>query len=221
MRRVTVVGNGGRAVVGADLVIRGDVKNATEVEVHGTILGSLAAERVTIAPGGSVRGRLDAVSAEINGLLDGHVRVRQLISIGSNGVVRGNVRYGQLALSPGGELAAHVRNVPPELGGDFEIVVRRGRSVRITSADLVAFDPDDEPTDLVYHVASIANGHISRALRPSEALEAFTEADIRSGTVVFVHDGTGGETAAFEVAVTDASGASSVPRRVDVKVVDA
>ncbi|MBS0244951.1 MAG: polymer-forming cytoskeletal protein, partial [Proteobacteria bacterium] len=143
--RSDVASPGAKAVIGSDLAILGDVRNAGEIEVLGLIKGTLSADRVIVHPGGRIIGTLNAASAEVQGWVEGRVRVKNLISIGSSGAVHGDVQYGQLALAPGGDLAAEVRNVPPELGGDFELAVRRGRSVRVTTEDINAMDPDDTP----------------------------------------------------------------------------
>lgn len=216
-----MAGAGGKALIGRDLVLHGEIRNGGEVEVLGTVVGAVSAERVIIHPGGRVSGQLNAGSADVHGHLKGRIRVRNLINIGADGVVEGDVRYGQLALAPGGDLAARVRNVPPELGGDFEVIVRRGRAVRLTASDLTASDPDDAADTLTYHVSSPEHGFVAMAASPAEAISAFTQADIHAGRVLFVHDGASGQAAAgFDVVVADgAGGTSGAPRRVAVVVV--
>lgn len=212
----------GHAVIGEDLVIQGDVRNGGEVEVRGRVVGTLSAERVIIHPGGQVRGTLTADSADVRGHLEGRIRVKNLIDIGDGGVVQGDVRYGQLVLSPGGDLAADVRNIPPQLTGDFEMLVRRGRSVRIAMADISAFDPDDTAESLVYTVSNAEHGFVAKGQSPGDPVTSFTQADIAAGSVIFVHDGSGGVRASFDVVVGDAAGNSSgSARTVAVEVIAA
>ena len=133
--------------------------------------------------------------------------------------MHGDVRYGQLSLASGGDLAAMVRNVPPELGGDFEMTVKRGGQVRVTSADLSASDVEDGAAQLIYSVSNAANGFLALSAAPASAIETFTQADIAAGGVTFVHDGAGDGVAGFDVVVTDAQGATAgPPRRVAVAV---
>lgn len=210
----------GNAVIGEDLLIAGSIRNGGEVEVLGTVKGSISAERIVVHPGGRILGSMTADAAEVNGFVDGRIRVRNLISIGADGTVQGDVRYGSLALAPGGNLAAEVRNVPPEIGGDFEVVVRRGRSVRITTADLMATDAEDPATDLVFAVSGVDGGYVFSSSTPQLSLTQFTQADILAGRVAFGHDGGDGEGAGFDVVVSDSAGATSgAPRRVVVLVV--
>jgi cytoskeletal protein CcmA (bactofilin family) len=209
----------GRNIIGEDLVIVGEVRNGGDIEVHGAVIGRLRAVRVVVRPGARVIGTLEADSADVQGLVDGHVRVRNLVSIGAGGEVRGDVRYGQLALAPGGDLAAEVRNISPELTGDFEVVVRRGRSVRVTGADIAGIDPDGEEQALVYHVSAEQGGHIALAHAPAAPVGQFAEGDLQNGNVLFVHDGSEGTSAGFAIVVADAAGATSgAPRRVTVAV---
>ena len=210
----------GKAVIGADLVIYGDLRNAEDVDVLGTVIGMVDSDRVTIHSTGRVAGTLNAGTADVSGRLEGRVRVRQLISIGEAGIVRGDVRYGQLALAPGGDLDASVRNVPPELDGDFEMTVRRGRATMVTPSDLSASDAEDGAAQLTYHVSNLQHGFLVLSGAPRTAVESFSQADIAEGRVSFVHDGDEQEIAGFDVMVTDSQGAASgAPRRVTVAVI--
>lgn len=212
----------GKAVIGADLVIYGDLRNAQDVEVLGSVIGSVDSDHVTIHPTGRVAGALNAGNAEVNGHLEGRIRVRQLINIGEQGIVRGDVRYGQLSLAAGGDLAASVRNMPPELSGDFEMTVRRGRATMVTPADLSASDAEDGAAQLTYHVSNVQHGFLALAAAPRIAVESFSQADIAAGRVSFVHDGGDEAVAGFDVLVMDSQGATSgAPRRVTVAVIAA
>ena len=119
----------------------------------------------------------------------------------------------------GGNLTAEVRNVPPTISGDFELVVDHGRAVRITLDDLKAIDPDDSAEQLKFRVSNVVRGFVMLTSGPPVVTETFTQADLIAGHVVFAHDGTPDTTASFDVVVTDHAGASSgAPRTVRVAV---
>lgn len=198
--------NTGVLVIGSDAVLTGEVKGARRVEIYGTVDGGVAAGDVTVRQGGVMSGWIKSDSSTVEGVLKGDVRVQQLISIKSTGSVTGNVKYGRLAMEEGAELAASVRNVPPSIGGDLDLTVSRGRSVRITPADLSAIDPDDAPAALTFRVSSIAGGVITNSSVP---VETFTQADLLAGRVYYSHDGNDAPSARFDVVVTDAEGATS------------
>jgi len=207
------------AVIERDAYIKGQIRNGRRIEIYGHIEGQLAAETVVVHEGGRVFGTVRANDAEIRGHPQGDAVIRQLISIGSAGSVVGNVRYGRIALEPGGSLTAELRNIPPELAGDFNLVVGRGKSVPITPMDLAAIDPDDAAGGLSFSVSNVTNGWLVFADATGQAIAAFTQADLDAGKVLFRHDGNGAARASFDVVVADRAGATSgAPRTVEVVV---
>lgn len=210
----------GSAVIGADLIVRGEIRSKGSVEVHGYVEGKVNCEHLLIHPSGRVNGTVDAGNVEVNGTMEGRARVRNTIAIGSTGKVNGDVRYGSLAMVAGGELVADVRNIPPELAGDFHIVVRRGRSVALTTADIHAHDPDNTADELTYRVSAPSQGIIARSSAQASSIDSFTQAELESGRILFVHDGSSTGGGSFDVRVLDKSGADSgPPRKVTVAVV--
>lgn len=211
--------NRGALVIGEDAILQGDIKNCREIDIYGYVEGTLEAGRVVVHPEGRLFGTVRAETADIQGQLQGNVRIKNLISIRKSGTVGGNVKYGRLAMEEGAELTASVRNVPPSISGDLDIAVSKGRSVRITTADLNAIDPDDTAASLTFSVSNAANGIVSFASAPSVAITEFTQSDLESGKVLFSHDGSNGDTARFDVVVADKAGATSgKPQTVNVAV---
>lgn len=211
--------NNGVLVIGSEAVLTGTVSGARRVEVYGTIDGGVAAGDVTVRDGGRLTGWVKSDTSTVEGVLQGDVRVQQLITIRASGTVSGNVKYGRLAMDEGAELAASVRNVPPSIGGDLDLSVGRGRSVRITPADLSAIDPDDAPASLTFKVSNVTGGMITQTGAPGLAVETFTQADLLAGRVHYAHDGSEAAVSQFEVIVTDAAGdTSGRPQTVRVAV---
>lgn len=197
------------AIIQKDAVLKGTIRNGGRIEVHGYVEGNLTADTLHVYPGGRFAGQLRATNAEIQGVLQGDAVIKQLISIASTGQVEGNIRYGRIALEAGGELSAELRNIPPELAGDLELVVSRGRSVVVTVMDLLAVDPDDRAEALTFSVTNAVNGWLALDGNMRQPVTRFTQADIDAGRVSFVHDGSDGTRASFEVVVADDDGATS------------
>ena len=179
------------------------------MEVYGYVEGNVAADTLLIHPSGQCYGTVKTESAEIRGTLQGDVVVKHLISIRDTGSVSGNVQYGALAMEPGGNLTAEMRNVPPAVAGDLDVTVDRGRSVTITLEDLHAVDPDDEAKDLTFTVSNARNGFVTLSSAPGRPAAKFTQADLEGGRVSFKHDGTATPAASFDVVVADHTGATS------------
>lgn len=211
--------NRGVLIIGEDAVLKGEVKSGQRIEIWGYVEGGVSAAEVIVHEGGRLFGNVSSDTAEIRGTIQGDVRVQQLIQIKSTGHAAGKIKYGRIAMEEGGELTAHVRNIPPTLGGDLDLTVSKGRSVRITTADLNALDPDDRPENLTFHISNAAGGHVAMAGALTEPVATFSQADLENGRVFFAHDGSDAAKARFDVEVTDVSGASSGrPQTVKVAV---
>lgn len=209
----------GVLIIGPDAVLNGEISQGRRVEVYGVVEGGVSAGDVIVHQGGRLSGKVVSNAADIRGDLQGDVRVHNLISIRSTGNVMGTVKYGRLAMEEGGELAAQVRNVPPSITGDLDLTVSRGAAVRVTRADLSAFDPDDAPEDLTFTVSNASGGFVARAQAPRFALDQFTQQELAEGQILFVHDGGPDRFAKFDVIVKDPDGASSgAPKTVNVAV---
>lgn len=207
----------GLVVINSDTAFEGKIGNCKRLEIYGFVKGEVAAGELIVHHGGDFHGQAKAGSAQVSGTLQGDVVVDGLIRIHPSGVVAGNVLYGRLAMEPGANLSADVRNVPPRLMGDHHISVVRGRTTRITAEDITAIDPDNKASELVFSVSNEIHGSVSAA--GSTQAGRFTQADLIGGRVSFRHDGSASASASFDVVVTDASGGSSgSPQTVQVTV---
>ncbi len=205
-------------IIEEDTHIKGQIRDCHQIEIKGYIEGDLIADTVLIHPNGKFFGTLKTGKAEIHGTVQGNVTVTNLIDIRSTGTVNGNVRYGQIVVETGGNLSAELRNIPPEIGGDLDLTVERGKSARVTTMDLTALDPDDDAKDLKYTISNQKNGFVALNTAPTKSVTNFTQVDIEKGLVKFVHDGKG-DKASFDVVVADAKGGTSgKPQTVNIAV---
>jgi len=190
----------GVLILGEGAVLKGEVKQGRRVEVWGYVEGGVTASELVVQEGGKVFGNVKTDTAEVYGTLQGDVRVQQLFTLKSTGTAAGKIKYGR-----------HVRNIPPAIAGDLDLSVDKGRSVRITLADLNAVDPDDKPEDLTFSVSNASGGFVAFAAAQKTPVTSFSQADLEGGQVYFSHDGSDATKAQFDVSVADASGASSGP----------
>jgi cytoskeletal protein CcmA (bactofilin family) len=201
--------NRGVLIIGEGAVLKGEVKSGKRVEIWGYVEGGVQASDVVVQEGGKLFGDVRSDRAEIRGTVQGDVRVQQLIAIKKTGVASGRIKYGRLSMEEGGELTAHVRNIPPTIAGDLDLTVDKGRSVKITLSDLNALDPDDKPEDLTFTVSNAQGGFVALATSPRSPVGTFSQADLAGGKVLFAHDGSEASKGRFDVQVTDAAGANS------------
>ncbi|MEQ1694537.1 MAG: polymer-forming cytoskeletal protein [Hyphomicrobiaceae bacterium] len=206
----------GLVVINSDTAFEGKIRNCKRLEIFGFVQGEVSTGELIVHHGGDFHGQAKAGTAQVSGTLQGDVVVDGLMRIHPSGVVAGNVHYGRLAMEPGANLSADVRNVPPRLMGDHHISVVRGRMTRITTEDITAVDPDNKAADLEFSVSNEVHGMVSAA---GKQAGRFTQSDLIGGRVAFRHDGSASDRASFDVAVTDPSGGSSgAPQTVTVTV---
>ncbi len=211
----------GAAVISEGTVLKGEIRNVRQLDVHGYIEGRITGGSVVIHPGGRVFGTVKSETLDVRGTFQGDAAIRTALHIGNGGSVRGNVRYGRLSVEAGGELEADVRNIPPELAGDFNITVRQRGHVVVTTVDLTAFDPDDGAATLTYAVSNVVGGHVALSGAPAVPVAAFTQVELAAGHVLYVHDGVAAA-GAFDVVVSDKAGATSgAPKTVSATVLAA
>lgn len=209
----------GIVIISSDTAFKGALRNCKRLEIFGYVEGEVTTGELVVHDGGNFFGQAQTDTANVSGTVQGDIVVGGLIKIHSTGVVAGNVHYGRLAMDTGGHLSAEVRNVPPRIMGDFEISVVRGRTVRVTTEDINAVDPDDKASDLVFTVSNAMHGRVGVTGGAGNPSGQFTQADLIGGRVVFQHDGADWPDASFDVMVADKSGATSgAPQTVKVTV---
>jgi cytoskeletal protein CcmA (bactofilin family) len=92
------------AYIGAGVTVKGDVSAPEALVVDGTIEGDVAARAVVVGPSGEIRGKVNAVEADIGGAVAGEVHITRLLAIRTTGRVEGRVSYGEIALERGAVL---------------------------------------------------------------------------------------------------------------------
>lgn len=202
---------GQATIINKGTTVIGSIEGNRAIDVFGSVEGELIADKVTVHPDGSVIGQINSKTADVDGRMEGEIKILNLISIGASGNVSGKVEYGELAVVPGGHLEATVHNIPPTLTGDLDLSVSRGKHVTITTRDLNAVDPDDVAADLIFRVSNAANGWLALASETAKPINSFTQADLLAKRIAFVHDGNLAATAGFEVFIADKQGATSGP----------
>jgi hypothetical protein len=99
-------------------------------------------------------------------------------------------------------------NESPTIATNTGATLNEGSSIVITTAMLNEGDPDDSGTGVTYTASNYANGHITVN---GITQNTFTQADINSGLVVFIHDGSETVTAAFDISLADGGENGATP----------
>jgi hypothetical protein len=106
---------------------------------------------------------------------------------------------GKMTIAP--QASKIVFNAAPVLLNN-QLTINQGQTVILSGNELSATDPDNSAPSLTFIVSSVLHGQFERISASGSAISSFTQAEVQSGTIQFVHDG--GVTApGYQVAVSD------------------
>jgi len=112
---------GSKLTVGPNIKLKGvEITDCDTLFVEGLVEATMDSRVIQIAQQGAFKGTAEIDIAEIHGVFDGHLTVRQKLVIYATGKVTGKIRYGKVVIEEGGQLS-----------GDIEctVAVRPGASV--------------------------------------------------------------------------------------------
>ena len=98
-----------KLTVGPNIKLKGvEITDCDTLVVEGSVEATMDSRVIQISERGSFKGSADIDIAEIRGLFDGNLTVRQKLTIFSTGKVTGRIRYGKLVIEEGGQLSGEV-----------------------------------------------------------------------------------------------------------------
>ncbi|QQE66990.1 hypothetical protein GFS31_36950 [Leptolyngbya sp. BL0902] len=100
---------------------------------------------------------------------------------------------GGVTTVPGNVIFTNVNDPPVITANNFPIT--EGGTLRLTTANLNATDPDNTPAQLVYTVGGLARGQFSRdtdlnGVPDQPGITTFTQQEVLNGAIFFIHDGS-------------------------------
>ena len=91
------------SVIGADVVIRGDVSASADLHVDGTIEGDIKCASLVQGESSSISGAVIAESARLSGKVNGSITARELVILKS-AQIEGDVHYDALTIEQGAQV---------------------------------------------------------------------------------------------------------------------
>ncbi len=126
-RRVLTVGN--------DILLKGEIATCDRLVIEGKVEATLNdVHTVEIAENGSFKGSANIEDAEIRGLFEGDLVVRNRLIIYATGKVRGKITYGEIEIERGGEMTGEIKTNASAASGAYPSAPR----ARQTKDDKVA-----------------------------------------------------------------------------------
>ena len=101
------------ALIGPQVVIRGDLEFAGGLYVEGKVVGKLVASEgakamLTIAENGVVEGQVVASTVVISGRMDGDVHASERVELTATARVNGNIHYQVVEMAAGAQLTGRL-----------------------------------------------------------------------------------------------------------------
>ena len=85
---------------------------------------------VEIAECGSFKGTAEVEDAEVSGIFEGDLIVRNRLVIYASGEVRGNIGYGEVEIERGGKLTGQIKTVAPAAKVTTATLTDKARSIK-------------------------------------------------------------------------------------------
>lgn len=109
---------GSKLTVGPNIKLKGvEITDCDTLVVEGLVEATMDSRVIQIAEQGAFKGSAEIDIAEIHGVFDGNLTVRQKLVIYATGKVTGKIRYGKVVIEEGGQLS-----------GDIECSIATGAS---------------------------------------------------------------------------------------------
>jgi cytoskeletal protein CcmA (bactofilin family) len=102
-----------RLTVGRGITLSGEIRACDLLVVEGQVEATLSESRaVEISASGVFKGIADIESAEVSGLIEGELVVRNTLVIHSTGRVLGKISYGRIEIARGGIISGQIDVLP-------------------------------------------------------------------------------------------------------------
>jgi cytoskeletal protein CcmA (bactofilin family) len=100
------------SVIGADVVIKGDVAASADLHVDGRIEGDLACASLVQGEGSHIEGAIEAETARLAGSVKGSITARELVVL-KTARIDGDVHYDALTIEQGAEVEGRFAHRAP------------------------------------------------------------------------------------------------------------
>lgn len=100
---------GSKLTVGPNIKLKGvEITDCDTLVVEGLVEATMDSRVIQIAQQGAFKGSAEIDIAEIHGIFDGNLTVRQKLVIYASGKVTGKIRYGKVVIEEGGQLSGDI-----------------------------------------------------------------------------------------------------------------
>ena len=108
-RRSNGSSGNGFSVIGADVVVTGNIRASADLHIEGRVDGDLDCGNLVVGADATIQGQVRADSARIAGKIDGAVSIRQL-TVESGARITGDVEYETISLETGAQVDGRLKH---------------------------------------------------------------------------------------------------------------
>ena len=98
----------GTLFIGNGVVLKGDVEVPGAASIDGNFEGTLKAKNLIVGPGGHVSGQISCETAEIKGIVEDHLVVRNKLTLRASGSLTGAISYARIMVEEGGSISGTI-----------------------------------------------------------------------------------------------------------------
>ena len=93
-----------KVVIGEGVTLKGEITNASDVQIDGVADILLKTENITVGAKGHLNGTIEAHNADIWGKVDGDLKISNTLTVQELGTVSGKIEYVKLQIKLGGSI---------------------------------------------------------------------------------------------------------------------
>jgi len=97
-------------VIGADVLITGDIRATVDLHIDGRIQGDVTCATLVQGEGSHIAGAVEADQARLAGTIEGTLKVKSLV-IEAKARIRGDVSYETLSMAVGAEVDGRLTHI--------------------------------------------------------------------------------------------------------------
>ena len=96
--------------LGHGVKFKGEITGADEVSVEGDVNVKMDTNKLTIGSTGKLRGKINANTVEVKGIIKGTLKVSDTLTIYDRGHVSGKIEYNSLEIKLGGSIGGEIKS---------------------------------------------------------------------------------------------------------------
>ncbi|MEQ6434590.1 polymer-forming cytoskeletal protein [Comamonas sp. w2-DMI] len=137
---------GSKLTVGPNIKLKGvEITDCDTLVVEGTVEATMNSRVIRIAEQGAFHGTAEIDIAEIHGVFDGTLTVREKLVIFGSGRVSGKIRYGKVVIEEGGELTGQIEAGSSKSGNGYSAARSESAAPAAASASSAASSASQAP----------------------------------------------------------------------------